>query len=144
MVATGPVDGIKDPGTSLCQPLTDDLPEVKLLNKNQRFAHDIIINHLKFHLTRGQPQHLMLINGLGGIGKLMLLNAIASSFAHLDASNLIKTTALSGVAANLIGGITLHWFTGLPPMLTPQSDIWPDNSSKHIKDHWAKNLQSIL
>jgi hypothetical protein len=144
-IANGPVDGIKDPGTSSCQPLTDDPPEVKLLNEDQRRAHDIIISHLKFHLAGGQPpQQLMLINGPGGTGKSTLLNAIASSFARLDASHLIKTTALSGVAASLIGGTTLHWFAGLPPMLTPQSDIWPDNSSKHIKDRRAKNLQPIL
>jgi energy-coupling factor transporter ATP-binding protein EcfA2 len=118
---------------------------VKLLNEDQSCAHGIIVNHLKFHLAGGQPpQQLMLINGPGGTGKSTLLNAIASLFAQLDASHLIKTTALFGVAASLIGGMTLHWFMGLPPILTPQLDIWPDNSSKHIKDRWAKNLQPIL
>jgi hypothetical protein len=135
----------EEPGVSTIQTLSDEPPEVNLLNNEQRRAHDIVVNHLKSHLAGGQPpQQLVLINGAGGTGKSTLLNAIASSFARLDASHLLKTTALSGVAASLIGGSTLHWFAGLPPMLTPQSDIWPDNSSKYIKDRRIQNLLPIL
>jgi len=81
------------------------------------------------------------IIGQGGTGKSTLLNAITSTFEVLNASHLLKKTALSGVAASLIGGTTLHWFAGLPPQTMPQSDVWPDNSSKAIKDRRICNLQ---
>jgi hypothetical protein len=81
----------------------------------------------------------MIVRGQGGTGKSTLLNVIMASFDCLDMSQLLKT-AMSGLAASLIGGTKLHWFAGLPPQSIPQSNIWPDNSSKVIKDRQTKNL----
>ena len=98
-------------------PLRDDCPHLNRfgLNVEQWRAHDIIINHLKMTLAgRSPPQLLVNIIGQGGTGKSTLLNAITSTFEVLNASHLLKKTALSGVAASLIGGTMLHWFAGLP------------------------------
>jgi hypothetical protein len=85
------------------------------LNAEQQMAHDIIINHLDAEMSNKKPpQLLMNVIGAGGTGKSMLINAIGRSFAQREASQLFAKTALSGVAASLIGGTTLHWWAGLP------------------------------
>ena len=121
--------------------LHGDFSHVERLNVEQKMAHDIVVNHLKARIFGRSPkQLLMIIRGQGGTGKSTLLNAITTSFDRLNAPQLLKKTAMSGVAASLIGGTTLHWFAGLPPQSVPQSDVWPDNSSKMIKDRRTKNL----
>jgi hypothetical protein len=123
---------------------TDDFTHVDILNTEQRLAHDIVSNHLKAHLDGRKPkQLLMIVMGQGGTGKSTLLNALTTTFDKHNASHLLGKTAMSGIAASLIGGTTLHWYGGLPPQMNPQSDIWPENSSKYIKDRRAKNLQPI-
>jgi hypothetical protein len=122
-----------------------DQEHQNVLNEEQQCAHDMVINHLWSHLNgRHPPQLLVMVTGQGGTGKSTFINAISSSFEHLGAAHLIKKTALSGVAASLAGGTTLHWFASLPPMTTPQSEVWPDTSSKYIKDRWTSNLLLIL
>ena len=82
----------------------------------------------------------MIVIGQGGTGKSTMLNAITKTFEIMKASHLLKKTALSGVAASLIGGTTLHWHAGLPTQKIPQSDIWPDNPSKAMKDRRVANI----
>jgi PIF1-like helicase len=108
-------------------------------------VYDIVINHLTAHLDNCQPRQTpMIIIGQAGTGKSTLLNTITQTFEKLDASHLLAKTAMTGVAASLIGGTTLHLFAGLPVTVTPQSDIWPDNSNKCIKQHRDKNLGTPL
>ena len=76
----------------------------------------------------------MIVIGQGGTGKSTILNAITKTFENMKASHLLKKTALSDVATSLMGGTTLHWHAGLPTQKIPQSDIWPDNPSKAMKD----------
>jgi ABC-type branched-subunit amino acid transport system ATPase component len=57
---------------------------------------------------------LMIVIGAGGTGKSTLLNTITTTFEKLNAQHLLKKTAMSGVAASLVGGTTLHWLAGLP------------------------------
>lgn len=78
--------------------------------------------------------------GQGGTGKSTLLNAITTTFNNLDAPQLLAKTAMSGVAASLIGGTTLHWFGGLPVRGIPQSDTYPDTASKLIQDRRNNNI----
>jgi hypothetical protein len=72
------------------------------------------------------PQLLMNVIGPGGTCKSTLINAISKSFAQKEASPLQAKTALSGVAASLIGGSTLHWWSGLPSRKIPQGKNWMD------------------
>jgi PIF1-like helicase len=129
------------------QPMEDIRTNSKhtdILNEEQLRAHDIITNNLHVHLDGKRPkQILMMLMGQGSTGKSTVLNAITTTFDKLDVPHLLGKMALSGVAASLVGGTTLHWYAGLPPFTTPQSDIWPDNPSKKIREHRTKNLQSI-
>ena len=121
-----------------------ELAHMASLNTEQHMAHDIVTNHLRALLAGRKPkQLLMLVTGQGGMGKSTMLNAITDTFELFESSHLLKKTALSGVTASLIGGIMLHWFAGLPSQKIPQSDIWPDNSSRMIKNCCAQNLQSL-
>jgi predicted GTPase len=82
---------------------------VDVLNSEQCLAHNIIFNNLKACLDgKNLKQLLMLIMGQGGTGKSKLLNALTTTFRKHDASHLLGKTAMSGIAASLIGGITLH------------------------------------
>src|ERR1700677_3126207 len=105
-----------------------------VLNKEQKNTHKIVTSHLRATLENRQPpQMLMIVIGPGGTGKLTLLNTITTTFEELNAQHLLKKTAMSGVAASLVGGTTLNWLAGLPARSVPQSDIWLDNSGKDIK-----------
>jgi hypothetical protein len=130
-----------EPSVELVSPDTTFFQNVDVLNIEKRMAHGIIANHLAAHMDGQQPrQLLMMVIGQGGTGKSTLLNAITTSFERLDASHLLAKTALSGVVASLISGTTLHWFGGLPIQRTPQSDVWPDDSQKHVKVRRKKNI----
>ena len=121
-----------------------DFTHTAHLNTEQLMVHNIITNHLRALVGGRVPkQLLMLVMGQGGTGKSTMLNAITETFGHLHSSHLLKKTALLGVAASLIGGTMLHWFAGLPAQKIPQLDIWPDNSSKMIKNRRIHNLQPI-
>ena len=74
----------------------------------------------------------MIIMGPGGTGKSTLLNVIITTFEHYGSQHLLKKFAMSGVAASLIGGTTLHWLARLPARAAPQSDNWTDSSGKEI------------
>ena len=92
------------------------------LNMEQRCAHDIVVSHINANLAGRSPkQMLMIVIGPGGTGKSMLLNAIIKSFKCSRGHQLLAKTAMSGVAATIIPGTTLHWWGGLSVMKTPNN-----------------------
>ena len=120
-----------------------DLQYLQELNTEQRMAHDIVLNHLDAELAgRNPPQLLMIVFGHGGTEKSTLLNAITTSFARRDSTHLFAKTAMSGVAASLIGGTTLHSWAGLPTRKQPTGQNWMDRSSRKIKDRRKKNMST--
>ncbi|KAJ6468568.1 DNA helicase Pif1 like protein, partial [Mycena vitilis] len=100
-----------------------------MLNVEQRRAHDIIEQHLRRTLA-GAPQEqlLMIVRGEGGTGKTVLLNAIADTFDFLQASALLAKTATTGVAASLVGGVTVHSWASIP-INAEDSPRWTDRSA---------------
>ncbi|KAG1719367.1 uncharacterized protein EDB91DRAFT_1008933, partial [Suillus paluster] len=89
------------------------------LDREQLIAHTIVRNHLIAHLSGEHcPQLLMLVTGEGGTGKSKLVNAITKTFAQHGCKSKLARTAMSGVAACIIGGSTLHSCAGLPPHQT--------------------------
>jgi hypothetical protein len=109
-----------------------------VLNEEQKCVHNIVTSHLRATLENGHPPQMLMI--MRGTGKPTLLNAIPTTFEKNNAQHLLKKTTMSGVAASLVGGMTLHWLAGLPARSVPQSDIWPDNLGKDIKDRRILNL----
>ena len=109
-----------------------------VLNERQMMAYTIVTNHLRDHLSqRNPPQRLLIVHGQGGTGKSALLNAISKTFNDLGASNLLAKTAMSGVAASIIGGQTLHSWAALP-ITTPRSEKWLTHPSKEVQAHRKK------
>ena len=116
-----------------------------VLNQKQRMVHEIVSNHLNAELDlRRPPQLLILVIGHGGTGKSTLLNAITASFEEKGVLDLLAKTAMTGVAASVIGGTTLHWWAGLPPRKMPKGDEWMNRSSKAIKKRRQSNIESKL
>ena len=123
----------------------EDLSYLKALNVEQRKAHDIIINHLDAHLKSKNPrQMLMIVVGSGGTGKSTMLNAITTSFTYRNSTQLLAKTAMSGVAASLIGGSTLHMWGGLPVKRLPDGNDWMNRSRKDIRTRREKNVGEPL
>ena len=130
------------------EPYSQNLPDSPThllpLYTDQLRAHDIVANNLRAHL-KGVPtrQLLMIVRGTAGTGKSLLLNAITKTFESEGAAHLLFKTAMSGVAASLIGGSTLHWWGGIPAKKIPQEDDWMDSSSKAIKQRREENIAPI-
>jgi hypothetical protein len=114
------------------------------LNTRQRMVHNIITAHLQAYL-RGEnpPQRLMIVHGQGGTGKSALLNAISKTFADLGAAPLLAKTAMSGVAASIIGGQTLHSWASLP-IVTPTTDRWLTRPGKEVEKRRKANMDNVL
>ena len=122
---------------------SDTSAHLEFLNKEQLRAHDIVSKHLQAHLDGRKPgQLLMIVTGPGGTGKSTMLEAISKTFELQSASHLLYKSAMSGVAASLIGGTTLHWWGGLPVMSTPQKDDWSEGISKEVKERRSRNMES--
>jgi hypothetical protein len=115
-----------------------------VLNKRQTMVHDIVANHLRAHLRGQNPkQHLMVVHGQGGTGKSALLNALSTTFDNEGASSLLAKTAMSGVAASIVGGQTLHSWGALP-INTPHSIKWVTHPSKETDQRRKKNMGCAL
>lgn len=95
------------------------------LNQEQLMAYIIIRNTLFAHLAgQHHKQLLMFITGEGGTGKSRLLNAITELFVAHNCELQLARTAMSGVAACIVKGSTLHSWAGLPPQQMPRTDKW--------------------
>ena len=79
-------------------------------NPEQLRAFEIVANHV----TRGGPQLLMYIGGVGGTGKSHVVNSVLRLFTLLGERQRILVAAPTGAAALLIGGHTIHSLTLLP------------------------------
>ena len=79
-------------------------------NPEQLRAFELVSNHV----TRGGPQLLMYIGGVGGTGKSHVVNSILRLLSLLGRRKTILVGAPTGAAALLIGGHTIHSLTMLP------------------------------
>lgn len=84
----------------------------------------------------------MIIHGQGGTGKSVLLAAISNTFNKMGAPNLLAKTAMTGVAASIVGGQTLHTWAALP-VTTPRSDNWVTHPTKEADHRRKKNMGSV-
>lgn len=136
---------IEEPSVvSLEAPVTTTDATHPSLNDQQSMVHNIITNHLRVHLKGEHPEQLLLIvHGQGGTGKSELLNAISRTFDSLQAKPLLAKTAMSGVAASIIGGETLHSWAALP-VTTPTSDKWLTHPNKRIMAKRQQNMGDVL
>jgi hypothetical protein len=140
-----PVHAPDEPSVSAIQPpepASD--PVFPHLNERQTMVHNIISTHLRAHLNGEHPEQLLLIaHGQGGTGKSEMLNAIAHTFDSLHANHLLAKTAMSGVAASIIGGDTLHSWAALP-LTTPGCNKWLTHPNKRIHARRQHNIGGVL
>ena len=114
------------------------------LNERQSMVLDIVSNHLQMHLRNlNPPQRLMIVHGQGGTGKSALLNAISETFLTLGVPSLLAKTAMSGVAASVIGGHTLHNWAALP-ITIPRTNKWITHPGKQVENRRRHNMGNTL
>jgi hypothetical protein len=124
--------------SNINQPIHHDISD---LNDKQLMAYTIVRNTLLARLA-GQhcPQLLMLIFGEGGTGKSRLLDAITQLFATHNCESKLARIAMSGVAASIIKGSTLHSWAGLPPRQTPRTDRWVTHPQPEMAERRHNNI----
>ncbi len=135
-------NGEVDPGGDMNLPHKQpkDRPQLQLLNKEQKRVHDIVESHLKALLAGRNPKLLhMMVQGQGGTGKTILINAISETFEYHNAEEILAKTVTSGVAASLIGGQTIYSF-GAIPINPGKKDDWYDKGSKETKEKRQQNI----
>lgn len=126
---------------------TETLPVLSTptsLNEKQRMVHNIVANHLHSFLKgENPPQRLMIVHGQGGTGKSALLNSISKTFTDLGSAPLLAKTAMSGVAASIIRGQTLHSWASLP-IAVPKTDQWLTRPGKEVEKRRKTNMENVL
>ena len=127
-----------------CPHLAEENTDQPVLNTCQCMVYNIVTTHLQSFL-RGDnpPQRLMIVHGQGGMGKSVLLNEISKSFEKQNVSALLAKTAMSGVAASIVGGQTLHSWAALP-VQPPSTDDWLTHPSKRIGKRRQDNIGNVL
>lgn len=133
-----------EPSATLSVPLLTCIDSVAELNEKQKIVHEIISNNLRTHLQKQHTEQiLMIVHGQGGTGKTTLLNAISKTFDDHGASKLFAKMAMSGVAASLIGGQTLHSWAALP-ITNPSTEKWVTHPSKDVERRRKENIGNAL
>ncbi|RDB21373.1 hypothetical protein Hypma_011904 [Hypsizygus marmoreus] len=129
-----PVDG---PADDISRRISRE--RLSILNADQRRAYQIVEKQILARL-RGEnpPQLLMMIQGQGGTGKSLVINAITKTFEELGIADKLAKTASSGVAASLIGGETLHSWAGIP--VRAADGDWTERGDARTS---AKRLRNI-
>ncbi|KIJ58692.1 hypothetical protein HYDPIDRAFT_76209, partial [Hydnomerulius pinastri MD-312] len=80
-------------------------------NEEQECAFRIVGEHI---VSGSQEQLLMYIAGIGGSGKSHIINAVMELFHAKGLAQKLLLSALTGCAAILISGYTIHALTFLP------------------------------
>ena len=92
-----------------------------------------MVKHLESHLSGNQDfQLLMIVQGAGGTGKIVLIEEITTTFQNMGAQSLLTKTASSGVAASLIQGMTLHSWAGIPRTITARMKVTKKTQNKRL------------
>ena len=93
------------------------LPEADhtLMNYDQKFAYNIIMEKIQKHSAGEHVNHRMVIAGQAGSGKSYLINCIVHSIRQLYQTNKsVQVLCPTGSSANLISGKTIHSFLKIP------------------------------
>jgi hypothetical protein len=79
------------------------------------------------------------VQGQGGTGKSLFIEAITETFEHNHASHLLAKTSTSGISASGIQGQTLHSWAGLS-IRQPKGDDWVAKASKAVQATRIRNI----
>ncbi|KAJ7141316.1 hypothetical protein C8R44DRAFT_866947 [Mycena epipterygia] len=86
----------------------------------QQAIYDRVVVHLRATLAGERCAPLrIIVRGMCGTGKTLLLNNIAGAFAEHGVPQIVAKLAPTGIAAGLIDGQTLHSWAKFPPHYHP-------------------------
>ncbi|XP_046683455.1 ATP-dependent DNA helicase RRM3-like [Homalodisca vitripennis] len=84
------------------------------MNVDQRQLFILITESIKNQLNGDTKQEKIFVSGGAGTGKTFLFNLLKNQVNRCYSKPVVKVGALTGVAARLIGGSTLHRMLKLP------------------------------
>ncbi len=133
--------------------------DVSDLRPDQRRAHDIVHWHLKEtlgtlvrHLEENNHQKnaptavhapeqlLMVMPGEGGVGKSRTIQAITKTFMSCGVGHMLVKSALTGIAATVIEGKTVHIVAQLPVNRKSQSQ----KANRKLVQFWQDKKYLII
>lgn len=94
-----------------------------------------------------QPQLLLQVQGRGGTGKSLLIQAITELFEYYQCAGILSKAATSGIAGSQIGGSTVHSWAGIAVGNTgPVSDEIHERRQRNLalKDYAIIDESSML
>ncbi|KIJ35321.1 hypothetical protein M422DRAFT_180917, partial [Sphaerobolus stellatus SS14] len=95
------------------QKLSLSLIEKYTLNEEQKFAFLLFTDQHRREIETELPALRMVLGGPGGAGKSQVFDAIKEFYSQMGHAFQIKITAPTGLAANNVGGSTIHSETSL-------------------------------
>ncbi|KAG8935210.1 hypothetical protein FRC01_005466 [Tulasnella sp. 417] len=129
---------VRGPAEALHGPMIDQLAS------DQRRAVEILDDHIcDTLLGKNPPQLLMLVMGEGGTGKSKVIEAMTWVFEQRGLSHLLAKVGSTNVAANLIGGTTLHHLMVLPAG-NPATQRAPSEPTKQKREAHLRSKRYLL
>ena len=112
------------------------------LGKDQMIAFRIVTDHSLGHGKFG-PQLQMGVFGEGGTGKSRLIEAIRAWFTCIGREGELAVTAMTGVAARNIKGVTVHSSLAIPPQES-SDECWTRRISDKKEEEWKQQRYLIV
>jgi ATP-dependent DNA helicase PIF1 len=114
-----------DPDVSISVP---SVPSVNTVNEEQAILVNKILKSNKNYF----------ISGAAGVGKTYILKVLIQEFSKkYNNPNSVGVTAMTGIAATSIGGMTLHAFAGL-------GHDGKRKPSSYVLDRWCRTKVLII
>lgn len=126
------------PENNLSTPLAIDLyAKNQSLNLEQTRAFTIVANH---SLVRHEQPLRMFLSGAGGTGKSRVINTLVDFFRIRNESRRLRLCSFTGVAAQNIGGMTLHTALSLHQRTTSRTGTTSGtyNQQSELSQMWEK------
>jgi hypothetical protein len=110
------------------------------MNVKQREIYTVLTRHIRDELNGSEGRLRMFITGNAGCGKTFTFNILKNQVNRCYQNPVVKVGALTGVAARLVGGSTLHSLLKLPVQkdgfLTPHMEYLRGNYLKELRKQW--------
>lgn len=120
----------------------------RAMNLKQRELLLLVTRNIKEQLEQNSSRRLRLfVTGGAGVGKTFTFNILKNQVNRCFNRKAVKVAALTGVAARLVGGTTIHSLLKLPVqkdgVITPNMPQLTGRYLKHMRQQW-KDIEFLF